>query len=97
MALQRNINLNSGIQITNGYSRIDSISGSKNGITFTLNSYLNRQAYENGKEYIEHRELSFIPSVKDNSSNWIKQSYNYLKTLEEFKDAVDLLDEGQVV
>lgn len=35
------------------------------------------------------RHYSFVPSVEDGSSNFIKQAYLYLKTLPEFAGAED--------
>lgn len=33
--------------------------------------------------------FDFIPTVADDSPNFLKQGYTYLKTLDEFKDAID--------
>lgn len=45
---------------------------------------------------IEKREViitslmfNFVPSVNEDSSNFLKQGYEYLKTLDEFADAID--------
>ena len=38
---------------------------------------------------LKQTELMFPVSVESRSENFIKQAYNYLKTLPEFKDASD--------
>jgi hypothetical protein len=40
---------------------------------------------------------NFEPNVLSTAKNFIEQGYEYLKTLDGFKDAIDLLDEGQMV
>jgi len=61
--------------------KITSISGSKNLLDFNVNHIGDRAAFE--------RSYSFEPSVADDSENFIKQAYLYLKTLPEFSGAED--------
>lgn len=95
MAISKNIILNNGLVIENAYIRIDTVSGYKGGLDISVNSYISQKAFINGQGYLEQKFYKFIPDVEDTASNFIKQGYEYLKTLEEYKDAVDLLDEGQ--
>jgi len=89
MALSKTINLQNGLTIENSYMRIDSIAGNKNQLTISVNSYVSQQAFQDGKAYLEQKLYSFTPSVEESSANFIKQGYEYLKTLEEYQDAVD--------
>ena len=46
-------------------------------------------------DLLQTKNYSFIPNIEDAAQNFIKQGYKYLKTLDEYKDATNLLDEGQ--
>jgi hypothetical protein len=93
LALQKDITTPSGIEVKGAYARIDSRSGKNKGtMTFTLNYYVDRQAFIDGKSEIIQEVYSFVPSVEENALNDIKQGYEYLKTLPEFEGAVDILE-----
>ena len=74
-----------GDVIKNSYIRIDNINGTKQDINLGVNIYSDKEC----KFLIESRHYTFVPSTGDNSFNFVKQGYEYLKTLDEFKDAVD--------
>lgn len=95
MAISKNIILNNGLEVNNAYIRIDTINGYKGGLDISVNFYTSQGAFTSGKGYLEQKMYNFVPSVIDTSANFIKQGYEYLKTLDEYKDAVDVLDEGQ--
>ena len=97
MALQKTITLQNGLQIQNAYIRIDAINGYKGGLDISVNSYVSQQDFIDGKGYLEQKIYHFLPDVSGTALNFIKQGYEYLKTLDEYKDAIDLLDEGQTV
>lgn len=84
------IELESGISVSNSYARIDSIRGSKDSLSFTLTYYVNQQYFLSGKSFIKQEVYSFEPSVEDESPNFIKQGYEYLKSLDKFNAAEDL-------
>ena len=63
------------------YVRVDSLTGTKNEI--------NADVVFTGESARFSRQYTIPVSVDDKSENFIKQAYNYLKTLPEFKDAVD--------
>lgn len=101
MALEitKNVVYASGLTlpIQNAYIRIDSYKGNNKRTTIYTNSYLSRQDFYNGKEPLEPtREYIFNFDESETSPNIIKQGYNYLKTLSEFENANDVLEEGQV-
>lgn len=76
---------------SDAYIEIVSLTGTKNKIRINVNTY-----DTNSKEnLIKMEEYSFTPSIEDGSENFIKQGYEFLKTLEEFKGAIDILEEGQ--
>ncbi len=78
--------------IENAYLMINRLIGDKNKVTFELEVYK-----DNTKSFlVESKHYSFVPSVDDNAPNFIKQGYEYLKTLDEFAGAVDILEDGQV-
>lgn len=96
MAFMKNIILNNGLSVENAYIRIDTVAGYKGRLDISVNSYLSKESFLGKQGYLEQKIYNFIPSVEDSSSNFIKQGYEYLKTLDEYKDAIDLLDEGQI-
>lgn len=90
MALQKKIELSNGITLENAYIRVDAVMGSKFGMSFNVDTYMSETAYKNKKGYMERKAYSFVPSVDEDSKNFIAQAYKYLKTLDEFSDAKDV-------
>ncbi|MED3932977.1 hypothetical protein [Priestia megaterium] len=95
MALCQSLNFETGVIAEQAYSRIENLSGTKKSLTFSLAIYLDQQAFSDGKESLKISFFTFSPSVEDSSPNFIKQGYEYLKTLPGFQDAIDVLEEGQ--
>lgn len=96
MGMQLSKKLNNGLDLPNVYARIDSLNGSKKSIIFSLNYYASRKSFIEGNQFIQQERYTFTPSVEKNSENIFKQGYLYLKTLDEFKDAIAVFEEGQV-
>lgn len=71
------------------YQKILKVTGNKNRLEINLAVYDDSLQ----KYLIESRVFYFSPSVDEGSSNFIKQGYEYLKTLEEYKDAIDVLED----
>jgi hypothetical protein len=92
MALQNNLASSYGITFENAYIRVAELSGSKDILNIRVKWYVNQTARENSSQPLQQKEYSFVPSVEDNAYNFIKQGYEYLKTLEEFSTATDVLD-----
>lgn len=63
----------------NVYCKVVEFRGSKNRIYFTVS--LTRDS-----NFISKCNFDFIPTM---DNNFIKQAYEYLKTLDEYSDAVD--------
>lgn len=78
------------IVINNSYIKINNFTGDKDKITIYVGMYDKKDG-----TMIMSKNYDFIPNISDSSSNFIKQGYEYLKTLDEFKSATDLLDEEQ--
>lgn len=89
MALQKNIVLQNELLVSNAYIRIDTVSGYKGGLDISINTYTSKPTFENGFGYLEQVIHHFFPSVDDDSPNFIKQGYEYLKTLPEYAEAID--------
>lgn len=89
MALKNKILLESGLEITESYIKINTYCGTKNNIDICTTCFVNEELYKAEKLPILTKYYSFIPSVSNDSSNFIKQGYEYLKTLDEFKSAID--------
>lgn len=89
MALSKTITLNNGLVVENAYIRIAEIAGNKHFLNLIVHSYISQQAFQEGKTFLEQKLYSFIPSVEEGVTNFIKQGYEYLKTLEEYQDAID--------
>ncbi|OMC79596.1 hypothetical protein BK125_04770 [Paenibacillus odorifer] len=93
MAILKTIELDSGINVKNAYARVDNRSGgNKTNLTFALSYYINQQAFEEGKSLVKQEYFTFESSVADDAPNDIKQCYEYLKSLEEFEHAIDVLE-----
>lgn len=86
MAVLSNITLRNGLKINGVYLRVETISGNKHKVGFTLVPYQkdNLEIPLEGGYYYE-----FVPNQSDDSLRWDKQSYLHLKTLESFSDVID--------
>lgn len=82
----------SGIKVTNAYAKIGFINGNKEWLNMTLDYFMDQQSSNENKGIIKRTDFTFIPSIEDNSPNFIKQGYEYLKSLSEFQDAIDVLE-----
>lgn len=73
------------ITIPNAYHRIALVEGNKEKVTIQLISYDSTKSH-----VVESQFYQFIPSQDENAARWDKQGYEYLKTTDEFKDAIDV-------
>jgi hypothetical protein len=92
MALQNNLQSTYGVTFENAYIRVAELSGSKDILNIRVKWYVNQTARVNSAQPLQEQVYSFVPSVEDKADNFIKQGYNYLKTLEQFSTATDVLD-----
>lgn len=88
MALLLNTKSSSGFEGEH-YIKIDWITATKLNATLRVRYYFNKVASDNHGVFLEDKEIVMPVSVDDNSENFIKQGYEFLKTLPEFAGAVD--------
>lgn len=88
MALEKLINFK-GFVVEKSYIRIDTIRGYKGDLQISVNSYVSKDSFQNGQGYLEQEFYNFMPDITDTASNFIKQGYEHLKTLEKYADAID--------
>ena len=74
------------LSVNNDYRVIENIYGDKEKINFLITIYPNK---DTKNYFVNQKSYSFTPSFNDNSPNLIKQGYEYLKTLDEFKNSID--------
>ena len=80
MAIKLNVDLQNGIVVKGAYCRIESIKCDKVKMEFVLRKYTD-------KEKPSFSETTFVSFYDINGENCFKQAYEYLKTLEDFKDS----------
>lgn len=81
MALKMNFEHN-GVQVAGGYLKVANVTGDKNRVAFVV-SY----AVDAAHDSLKTEQFSFVPSM--DGGNFIKQAYEYVKTLNGFEDAKD--------
>ncbi|WP_312498304.1 hypothetical protein [Bacillus luti] len=81
---------NTPFLILNGYIKVCSVNGDKNLINFDVQYKLNRDS-----ETLLTRGYSFKPSCESGAPNFIRQAYMYMKHLDEYTGAIDIMEEGQ--
>lgn len=82
MAITKNIELQNGLKVEEAYLRVEVPSITKDKMIFTLRKYVNTDKPFFSEEVIEC-------GYDLEGENPFKQAYEYLKTLEEFRDAED--------
>lgn len=93
MALILNKELDSGIVLDKSYHKISSLTCTANIIDFVVEIYKDKEARQNNKKAIECKSYRCSHDVTNESFNSIKQAYEYLKTLSEYKNSEDDLDD----
>ena len=86
MALSKLIETKQNISLENAYIKIIEQSGNKENINIRVAIYKDKESCNSGMEFLEQIIYNFTPTLED---NFIKQGYEYLKTLEDYKDSVD--------
>ena len=86
MALTKKIELKNNFSevsvFPNCYIKVATVSGNKDSISCSVNF-----SKEKDGQFLNSQSFSFTPSMT--GSNFIKQSYEHLKTLDEFEGATD--------
>ena len=96
MALQKAI-IDAKTGATTNYWKIESITLNTNSASFVISGYVTQQARNENKTPIDHRSYFLVdhPSftcegLDASETNPIKAAYLYLKSTDEFSDAVDV-------
>lgn len=90
MALQlQNYNLYNGLVSDQAYIRVDTVSGNKDNIVADIKVYVSQQASEENIPFIDQKFIDFTPNVTEDSLNYHRQAYEYMKTLPEYAEAAD--------
>lgn len=90
MAYQMTVNTDSGLTVNNAYLRIVAVNGGKEAITAIVVAHINKEAVESGLAPIKETYFTFVPSVEKHAANFIQQAYDYGKTIEDYKEAIDV-------
>lgn len=88
MALQKDFVTDSGIELVNAYFKINTFSGDREQIHFTVGAYKDEQARLDGLPAAG--VLEYIAPTPNGTDNLFKDLYVHLKTLVEFDDAQDI-------
>jgi len=89
MALQKTIEFGNGLTCPNAYIKVFTVGGGKEKVTIEIGISKDK-AFSDAQNYIEKRYAEFIPSVIETSPNFIKQGYEYLKTMADYTGAIDV-------
>lgn len=95
MALSHIIELRNGIVVDEAYIIVQHVAGTKNSITYNVQSYLHHLARQEGKEPLEVEGYTFTSNTNEDAENIFKQCYRHLKTIAKYEDALDVLENGQ--
>ncbi len=97
MAFQMNVTLDSGIVVTDAYVKIMYVRASIDTVTAYLKAYKDRNSMLDGYPQIEGyaKTVSFTPEIGLNKGDFVTQGYAFMKSQDEFKDATDVLEDGQ--
>lgn len=91
MAFKMNVKMNNGITVNDAYVKIFNAGTDKNWANITVAYYVNKDMEES---FYQHAYV-FRANMQDGAENLWKQGYEHLKTLPEFADAEDTLEDGQ--
>lgn len=96
MALKLDYDINTGIELKGMYFRVDRISFNDTHFQVVATGYSSEQAYKSGKMPVsEPRAYDLVNYNKEDISEVFSFAYDVLKQHNVFKNAEDVLDEGQ--
>lgn len=89
MALQKTVKVKNNFgemtELKDCYIKIIRVAGDKQNVSIVLGFYDSSQQ----NQYFT-KNYGFVPKVNEGSDNFIKQGYAYLKTTDEFYNAIDV-------
>lgn len=94
MALEKDLEIKKyGLNLKKAYIKIRGISGNKNQWILNVETYVNKEIATEceitNRGYLEVVSIRVPGNLIDLEKNLYKQFYNYLKTLDQFKDCID--------
>jgi len=95
MAIQMDFTTSFGMVIENAYVKISNTNGDKDKMFLELSVFniVNEEQMMVGRIYNvlnDTHQFEFVPDVTEGSDNFIKQGYDYIKTLDQFESATDV-------
>lgn len=91
MAIINKIEEPSGIVVNDAYCRVEVIQLSRfSKAMATARYYKDKQSYDSGLPSFKEQPFEFDYDAVESTDNPYKAAYLYMKTLEEFKQSVDL-------
>ena len=88
MALTTSVSIpNTGLSVNNSYAKIVLFSGTKELVSLTVFYYSKKPSSDEQVVRFHSDDFNFVPNL--DGENFIKQGYNFLKTLPQFDGAQD--------
>lgn len=91
--LSKDYQLSSGLVSDQAYIKATMISGNKHNMSATIEVYISKEASDSGLSTIDEFTVVFTPDVIAGSANYHTQTYIYLKSLPQFENAIDVLED----
>lgn len=88
MALQKNIVAASGLTVLNAYIKVTCVTGSKVDASALVETFASKEAADADLARVDGPRQIPVP-IDPNGGSWDMQTYNHLKTLPEYADAID--------
>ena len=82
-----------GVPVSDAYLKIVELRGNKDGISYTVNGYLNRESADARGQEVFSLHLHFVPK---GNGRWDAQAYEHAKTLPELEGVEDILEEDSI-
>lgn len=94
MAIIKTLKLRNGLTAADAYIRVDAFYGSKASVSFSVNTYLSREAFTGtdtlpAQPFLEQEMLEFTPDAGPDAPPIWEQCYKHLKAEERFAGAID--------
>jgi hypothetical protein len=90
MALRKNYNSENGINVSGAYLKLETISGTKEGMGCFINVYVDRGKSKNPRNLIEQVSVHKFKPDLESSQNIFEQAYNHVKKDSRLADAEDV-------
>lgn len=87
--LMQKYKLSNGLVSDQAYLTVDSISGNKQSMSAVVKVYISEEASVAKLQPIDEFTVVFVPDVSESSLNYHKQTYNHLKSLPKYENAID--------